>query len=158
MKEYRGDEFLYLVEIDDKGNGKDHRFFNQTDGTSSIETGDIELDTKDRSGSDYGNVTESLSIEGVLTQDDPAIPFVKKQARNKKFIKITEVNTRTLETESGMYKIDSFEQTNSNGEFATYSLEASLNGEIKEGELEEVPEGAPDSGMGSDEDGNGGTP
>jgi len=142
MKEYRGDEFLYLVEIEDGGIGTDHRFFNQTDGSSTIESDEIELNTKDRSGSDYGSVTESLSIEGILTEDDPAIKYIKKQIRKKQFVKITEINTRTLEAEYGSYKIDNFEQTNSNGEFVTYSLDASLNGTIKEKTLVEVPEGA----------------
>lgn len=150
MKEYRGDDFLYLVEIEDGTSKKDHRFFNQTDGSSSIESDAIELDTKDRTGSDYGKVTESVSLEGVLTEGDPAVKYVKKALRNKKFVRITELNTRTLETESGLYMITSFEKTYSNGDFATYSLEADLNGSIQEGEIEEIPEGAPDSGMDDD--------
>lgn len=148
MKEFKGDEFLYLVEVEDN----DRRFFNQTDGSSSIESDSIDLNTKDRTGSDYGSITESVSLEGVLTEGDPAIRFVKKQLRGKKLIKITELNTRTLEAESGMYMISSFEQTNSVGEFATYSLDAELNGSIKESELEEVPEGAGDDYEGGFDD------
>lgn len=144
--EYRGDDFLYLVEI----NNNDVRIFNQTDGTTSIESDDIELDTKDKSGADYGSVTETVSIEGVLTEDDPAIPFIKNAIRNKKMVKITELNTRDLSTESGNYKINSFEKSSSNGEFATYSIDATLNGSIKKGELTEIPDGAPDEKEDSD--------
>lgn len=141
--EYRGDEFLYLVEIDDAGK-KDHRFFNQTDGSSSIEADSIELETKDKSGADYGNVTETVSIEGILTKDDPTIPYIKKALRTKKMVKIYQLNTRDLSTEMGMYKVDNFEQESSYGEYVTYSIEATLNGFIKEGTLEESPEGAPE--------------
>ncbi|SET69216.1 phage major tail protein, TP901-1 family [Oceanobacillus limi] len=147
--EYRGDEFLYLVEIEEEdGSGSttktDYRPFNQTNGSNSIEADSIDLNTKDKTGSDYSNVTESLSLEGVFTENDPAIPYIKKSIRQKKLVKITTVNTRTLDTEFGKYKLDSFEQSNSNGEFATYSLEATLNGDIQVGTLTEVPEGAPD--------------
>lgn len=153
--EYRGDDFLYLVEVEDRNGGSTRRFFNQTDGSSSIEADDIELNTKDKSGSDYGNVTETVSIEGVLTKGDPAIPFIKKAIRNKRMVRIIEVNTRELDAEEGLYKINSFEQTNSNGEFATYSIEAALNGKIKETTLQELPEGAPDENE-DDDDGKGG--
>lgn|SRR5699024_306815 len=144
--EYRGDDFLYLVEIDNN----DHRIFNQTDGSRSIEADDIELDTKDKSGSDYGKVSENLSIEGVLTEDDPAIPYLEDSIRNKEMIRITRLNTRDLSTESGRYKLNNFETTSSNGEFANYSIDATLNGSIKKGELTEIPEGAPDEKEDSD--------
>jgi len=142
--EYKGDDFLYLVEIEDGAAVKAHRFFNQTNGTSTIEADDIELSTKDKTGSDYGKVTETLSIEGVLTLDDPAIKYVKNAIRNKHLVRIIEVDTRHKTTEEGLYKINSFEITSSNGEFATYTLEASLNGSITEGELTEIPAGATD--------------
>lgn len=141
-KEYRGDEFLYLVEVEDSEGNSTRRFFNQTDGTSSIDSDDIELETKDKTGSDYGSVTEELSIEGVLTKGDPAIPYIKKSIRGKKFVRIITVNTRDLSTEEGDYKIDSFEQSNSTGEFSEYSIDATLNGTLKEDELDKLPEGA----------------
>jgi len=153
VKEYKGDEFLYLVEVEDEDGTKDRRFFNQTDGSSTIDADSIDLDTKDRTGSDYGSITESVSLEGVLTEGDPAVKYVKKQLRKKRLVKITEVNTRTLDTESGDYMISSFEKTSTNGDFATYSLDAELNGDIKEGKLDEVPEGA---GGEDDDDGDGG--
>lgn len=151
--EYRGEEFLYLVEVEDGSGSTTHRPFNQTGGSSSIEADSIELDTKDKTGSDYGAVTESISIEGIMTEDDPAIKFIKQAIRSKLFIRIITVNTRDLSTEEGRYKIDSFEQSNANGEFATYTLGATLNGSLTEGELTELPDGAPDSG--NDGDGGG---
>lgn len=154
-EEYRGDDFLYLIEVEDDDGESVRRFFNQTDGSSTIEADDIELETKDKTGTDYGSVTEELSIEGVLTKDDPAIPFIRKSIRKKKFVRIIEVNTEDLSTEEGMYKIDSFEKTSSTGEFAEYTIEASLNGSIKEDELDELPDGATDEDE-KDEDGEGG--
>lgn len=151
-EEFRGDDFLYLVEVEDDDGESVRRFFNQTDGSSTIEADDIELETKDKTGTDYGSVTEELSIEGVLTKDDPAIPFIKKSIRRKKLVRIIEVNTEDLSTEEGMYKIDSFEKSSSKGEFAEYTIEASLNGSIKEDELDELPEGASDDSDEDDED------
>jgi len=151
--EYKGDEFLYLVEIPDESSTKNYRLFNQTDGNTDIEADSIELDTKDKTGEDYGKVSQSISIEGILTEGDEAVRYIKKAIRQKRFVKIIEVNTRTLDTEEGAYMISSFGRTFSNGDYATYSIEGSLNGEITEGTLQEVPEGAPESKIGA---GNGG--
>jgi len=144
--EYKGDDFLYLLRINKTGDVFDmYRFFNQTDGSRTIEADDIELTTKDKTGSDYGSVTENVTIEGVFTQNDPAIKFVTKAIRNKELVEIIRLDVRTKETEEGLYKLNNIEQTDSVGEFASYSIDATLNGSIKEGELAEVPEGAPDS-------------
>lgn len=145
--EYRGEEFIYLVEVPGADPEVDPseklRAFNQTGGSTSSEADSIDLDTKDKTGSDYGSVTQSVSLEGVLTENDQAIAHIKKAQRQKQFVKITELNTRTLDAETGSYMISSFERSFGNGEFATYSLEASLNGGITEETLTEVPEGAP---------------
>lgn len=138
--EFRGDEFLYLVKVDEE----DHRIFNQTDGSHDISADSIELNTKDRTASDYGNVTETISIDGVLTEDDPAVAYLKTAIRTKQLVTITEVNTRDLTTETGLYKLDSFNKTSSNEDFAMYSIGATLSSTISEGTLTEVPEGAPD--------------
>lgn len=143
--EYKGSDFLYLVYVDDES--KEFRIFNQTDGSSDSSADEIELDTKDKTGSDYGKVTHTLSIEGILTEDDTALTFIKKAQRQKKFVKIIEVNTRTDETEEGMYMLTSVNMTYSNGDYATYSIDAALNGSITEGTIAEVPEGAPDTGI-----------
>ncbi|MGG1594908.1 phage major tail protein, TP901-1 family [Terribacillus saccharophilus] len=144
--EYRGDEFIYLVGIEDEaGAVTDHRPFNQTSGSTSESSDEIELSTKDKTGSDYGDFTKTVSLEGIITEGDPAIKFIRSQQRRKRMIRITELNTRTLETETGYYMISTFDREFSNGDFATYSLEAALNGELTEGTLTEVPEGAPAS-------------
>lgn len=151
--EYRGEEFLYLVEIpgDETNPAENFRLFNQTAGSTNSDADSIELDTKDKSGSDYGTVTQSISIEGILTEGDDGISYIEQAQRQKRFVKIIEVNTRNLETKEGSYMISSFERSFSNGDHATYSIEASLNGSITEGVLTEIPDGAPDSG-----DNNGG--
>src|SRR5699024_1183394 len=105
--EYKGDEFLYLVEIPDESSTKNYRLFNQTDGNTDIEAESIELDTKDKTGEDYGKVSQSISIEGILTEGDEAVRYIKKAIRQKRFVKIIEVNTRTLDTEEGAYMISS---------------------------------------------------
>lgn len=143
--EYRGEEFLFVVVIDDGNGEKLVRPFNQTSGSTSDEADSIDLDTKDKTGSDYGKVTRSVSFEGVITQGDPFVKAMKKKIRNKEFVKIYEVDTRTKEAEVGMYMISSFEREFSNGDFATYSLEGSLNGELTEQTLTEIPAGAPSS-------------
>lgn len=143
--EYKGSDFLYLVYVDDEK--KEFRIFNQTDGGSDSSADEIELDTKDKSGSDYGSITHTINIEGILTKDDEAIKFIKKAQRQKKFVKIIEVDTTTEDTEEGMYMLTNVSMTYSNGDYATYSIDATLNGSITEGTILEVPEGAPDTGI-----------
>lgn len=144
--EFQGEDFIYAVTITDPTSGGVlSRPFNQTDGSSTLEFDEVELDTKDKTGSGYGKKTETVSLEGVLTEGDPFPKWLKKEIKKRKLIEITEINTRTLETEKGMYMITSFERTYSNGENAQYSLEGKLNGETTEGTVTEVPEGAPDA-------------
>lgn len=144
--EYKGDDFLYLVEIPGELPADDasHRLFNQTDGSHSIEADEVELNTKDKSGSDYGAVTENVSIEGILTKNDPAIKYIRDSIRGKKLVKIIKVDTTNETTEEGKYKLNNFEQSDSVGEYSTYSIDATLNGKITDGTLTTVPEGAPD--------------
>lgn len=139
--EFKGEEFIYAV-----GEGELMRGFNQTDGSHDISADEIELDTKDKTGSDYGKITESHSIEGILTQDDPFITYVLDKLRGKELIPMHVINTRTLEAEKGMYMITSFNRSYSNGDFATWSLDVTLNGKVEKVTLEAVPEGAPESG------------
>src|SRR5690625_7182550 len=100
---YKGEEFLYLVETVTETGTELIRPFDQTGGGTSISADEIELDTKDRSGSDYGKVTQTISLEGNITEGDPFPDYIKKAMRNKEFVKIYEVNTRTKEAEYGMY-------------------------------------------------------
>ncbi len=140
--EYKGDEFIYAVVLTTEAGDTLVRPFNQTDGGTSISADSIDLDTKDKSGSDYGAVTQEISLEGVITEGDTFINEMKAKIRNKEFVKIYEINTRTKEAEWGMYMISSFELSYSNGDFATYSLGGTLNGEVTAETLTEVPAGA----------------
>ena len=144
--EYKGDEFIYAVEIPAGPEGTPEatiiRPFNQTGGSTTLEADSVDLDTKDKSGSDYGKISQSVSIEGILTEGDEFITYIKTAIREKKFVKIYEINTRTKDAESGMYMISSFERSFSNGDFATYTLEGSLNGPVDAATLEEIPTGA----------------
>lgn len=140
---YKGEEFLFLVEIETDEGKAVVRPFDQTGGGVSSTADEIELDTKDRSGSDYGKVTQTISLEGNLTEGDPFPKAVLKAQREKKFVKIYEVNTRTLEAEYGMYMIGTFDKEYSNGDLSTYTLDGTLFGEICETTLNRIPEGAP---------------
>lgn len=140
--EFRGEEFIYVVETAIAGGTKLLRPFNQTGGSSEISADTIDLDTKDKTGSDYGKVTESLSLEGILTEGDALIDVMAATLRTKKLIKIYCVNTRDLSAESGLYMVSSFTREYSNGDFATYSMEATLNGAVKADKLDVLPPGA----------------
>lgn len=148
--EYRGEETLFVVEIEDDAGTKLIRPFNQTGGSVNIAADSIELATKDKTGSDYGDVTQEISLEGIITEGDPFVQEMKRKIRNKEFVKIYEVNTRTNEAEFGMYMISAFDRDFAHGEFATYSLTGSLNGDVTEETLTEIPEGAP-GGFGDDD-------
>lgn len=151
---YKGEDIVFLVEIEDElGEGVLVRPFDQTGGSHTIEADEMEVSTKDRQGSDYGNITESRSFEGELVYEDPFIPAMKKAMRGKKFVKIYEVDLITKKAEYGMHMISSFERDYSHGDFATYSLDANLFGSPCETTLTEIPEGAPGI-AGMDCDGN----
>ena len=150
---YKGEDVIFLVEVKDElGENKLIRPFDQTGGSHSIEADELEVSTKDRQGTDYGEVTESRSFEGELVYDDPFIPAIKKAIRNKEFVKIYEVDLKTNEAEYGMHMISSFELDYAHGDFATYTLNANLFGKPQTTTLTEIPEGAPDIGI---EDGGG---
>ncbi|GGP13568.1 phage major tail protein, TP901-1 family [Oceanobacillus neutriphilus] len=153
---YKGEEFIYLVELKN-GNGTTLvRPFDQTGGGTSLETDEIEIDTKDRSGSSHGKVTESISLEGNITEGDPFPKAMKKMIRAKEYVKIYEIDTRTNEGEYGMYMVSSFDLEHENGDNSTYSLEGTLFGTTKEVKLDELPEGAPPlEGMEDDENDDG---
>ena len=139
---YKGEEFVYLVEIEDDGK-KVVRPFDQTGGGTTISADSIDIDTKDRTGSDYGKITQTISLEGNLTEGDPFPAAIKKAIRAKEFVKIYEVNTRDLSAEYGMYMINSFDRAFGNSDHATYTLEGTLFGDICETELTRLPDGAP---------------
>lgn len=141
--EYRGEEMLFAVALPDEGSGETLiRPFNQTGGSKNIAADSIELDTKDKTGSDYGKVTEEISLEGIITEGDPFVDFLKGAIRAKELVKIYEIDTRTKEAEHGMYMISSFEKSFGNGDFSTYSLSGTLNGSVTAETLVTIPTGA----------------
>ncbi|MBO1582719.1 phage major tail protein, TP901-1 family [Bacillus sp. XF8] len=148
--EFKGKETLYLIDIpQEDGNSKTLRLFNQTSGSRSIEAGEIELKTKDKSGSDYGDVTQSVSIEGVSTEGDEALDYVEEAITKKKLVKIHEVSLRSatttsFKTKSGTYMLNTVELSHENEEFSKYSIEAKLNGNLTVGTISTIPPGAPD--------------
>src|SRR5690625_4590688 len=101
--EYKGEETLFVVEIEGDDGTALHRPFNQTGGSVNIAADSIELSTKDKTGEDYGDVTQEVSLEGIITEGDPFVDAIKAKIRAKEFVKIYEVNTRTKEAEFGMY-------------------------------------------------------
>jgi len=141
---YKGEDTLYLVEIETDAGKELVRPFDQTGGGTSLSSDDIDVSTKDRTGTEYGDVSQTVSLEGEIAEGDPFIKAMKKAIRNKKFVKIYEVNTLTSEAEYGFYKINSFDLEYPNGESSTYSLEGSLFGKVTEITLTEIPDGAPD--------------
>lgn|SRR5690625_386336 len=154
---YKGEEFLYLVETITETGTELIRPFDQTGGGTSISADEIELDTKDRSGSDYGKVTQTISLEGNITEGDPFPDYIKKAMRNKEFVKIYEVNTRTKEAEYGMYMLTTFDREYTNGDLSTYTLDGTLYGNVCTTTLTEIPDGAPPlEGMDCDGDTGGG--
>ena len=140
---YKGEEFLYLVETVTETGTELIRPFDQTGGGTSISADEIELDTKDRSGSDYGKVTQTISLEGNITEGDPFPDYIKKAMRNKEFVKIYEVNTRTREAEYGMYMLTTFDREYTNGDLSTYTLDGTLYSNVCTTTLTEIPDGAP---------------
>lgn len=151
---YKGEDVICLVEIEDElGEKTLVRPFDQTNASHSITADEMEVTTKDRAGTDYGEITEARSFEGELVYDDPFIPAMKKAMRNKKFVKIYEVDLITKKAEYGMHMINAFDLEYSHGDFATYSLDANLFGNPCETTLTEIPEGAPPLG-GMDCDGS----
>ncbi|WP_332606871.1 phage major tail protein, TP901-1 family [Bacillus spizizenii] len=136
--EYRGDEFLYAI----KGADGLMRPFNQTDGGTTRSFDSIDLDTKDKSGADYGKETQEISLEGIITEGDDFIEYMDDKLDKKEFVEIYEINTRTKTAKAGDYMISSFEKKYGNGDFATYSLSGTLNGKTRKETLIEIPTGA----------------
>lgn len=140
--EYTGDEFVFAVEIP-LDSGTLLRPFNQTDGGTSTESDTIELKTKDKIGLEYGSSSRTISMDGLLTEGDVAIPYLEAAPVTKTKVKIYDINTRTKEANWGMYVITKFERSFSDGDSANYSLEGKLDGVITPVTLTTVPTGVP---------------
>jgi len=156
---YKGEDRVFLVEVEDELGAKVLiRPFDQTGGSHTIEADELEVSTKDRQGTDYGDVTESRSFEGEIVHGDVFIDAIKDKMRNKEFVKIYDVDLITNKAEYGMHMITSFDMSFDHGDFATYSLDANLFGKPCKTTLTEIPEGAPGlAGMDCDGNDDGGT-
>ncbi|EAE5415595.1 TPA_asm: phage major tail protein, TP901-1 family [Listeria monocytogenes] len=141
--EYTGSDIIYLVSIPGTDGETYVRPFNQTDGTTSVEADDIELETKDKSETNYGKVSQTVSFGGIMTTGDEAFPYMLNALRKKQYVSITELDMKTKKGEKGVYKLNSFERDNGVGANVSLSVEAALSGEVTEVTLTDVPEGAP---------------
>src|SRR5690625_6852779 len=82
---YKGEEFIFLVEIETDDGKEIVRPFDQTGGSVSSSADEIEIATKDRTGADYGDITQTISLEGNITEGDPFVKAIKKAQREKKY-------------------------------------------------------------------------
>jgi len=139
----KGDKIVYAIRFKDETSAeKMLRVLYQTSGSRSISADEVEISTKDIDGTDYGKVTESISFEGLLGTDDPALEQMKAHIKGKKFAEILEINIDTLKAEVGKYMISSLDFEYPDDESATYSFDAKLSGVTTDETLTEVPEGA----------------
>src|SRR5690625_2382678 len=136
---YKGEDIVFLIEAEEGL----IRPFDQTGGSSTIEADELDVSTEDGSGTDYREVTETRSFEGELVYDDPFVDVLKDAIRNKKFVKVYEVDLKTNKSEYGMHMISNYERDYDHRDFATYSVDAKLFGYVCETELTEIPDGAP---------------
>jgi len=143
MPVLKGEKIVYAVRFtDEQSQQQILRVLYQTTGGRSYEADEIEVNTKDIDGVDYGAVTESISFEGLVGIDDPALEHLRDCIKNKKFAEILEINTDTKEAEVGKYMISSLEFEYPDEENATFSFEATLVGSTTNETLTEVPAGA----------------
>lgn len=139
----KGEKIVYAVRFtDEQSQQQILRVLYQTSGSRSYEADEIEVNTKDIDGVDYGAITESISFEGLMATDDPAIEHLKDCIKSKKLAEILEINIDTKEAEVGKYMISSLEFEYPDEENATYSFEATLVGSTTKETLTEVPGGA----------------
>src|SRR5690625_519407 len=150
---YKGEDIVFLIEAEEGL----IRPFDQTGGSTTIEADELDVSTKDRSGTDYGEVTESRSFEGELVYGDPFVDVIKAAMRNKKFVKVYEDDLKTNHADYRLHMNSNLQRDYDHGEFATDSVDANLFGDVCQTDLPELPDGAPAlAGMDCDgEDGGG---
>lgn len=144
MAVVKGKDKIFAVRVPDGELGNVLRVLYQTSGSRSKSRDEIEVNTKDISGSDYGNKTETISFEGLMSKDDPALEALESAIDDGEFVEILEIDINTLEAKVGKYMISTFDVEYPGDDNATYSIEASLVGATKTETLTEVPEGAKD--------------
>ena len=139
----KGKDIVYAVRVPDEGGtATTLRVLYQTSGSRSKERDEIDVSTKDISGSAYGLKTETISFEGLMSADDPALQALEDAIDNAEYPEILEINVNTMEAKVGKYMISSFEVEYPGDDNATYSFEASLVGETTKETLTTVPAGA----------------
>lgn len=137
-----GSKRIYAIRFtDEQSTEQTLRVLNQTGGNRSKEYDDVEISTKDLSGVDYGNKTETVSFEGLVTKDDPALAKIEALADAKQFVEILEIDIDSLKAKVGSYKVNSLEFDYPNDDSASYTIEATLFGDMTEETLTTVPEG-----------------
>lgn len=139
----KGKDIVYAVRVPDEGGtATTLRVLYQTSGGRSKERDEVDVSTKDISGSAYGLKTETISFEGLMSADDPALQALEDAIDNAKYPEILEINVNTMKAKVGKYMISSFEVEYPGDDNATYSFEASLVGDTTEETLTTVPAGA----------------
>lgn len=143
MAVLKGDKIVFAIRFtDDTTTEQTMRVLYQTSGGRSISRDEIEISTKDIDGTDYGAKEETISFEGLMSTDDPALERLEGDIRNKRYAEILEINIDTLEAKVGRYMLSSLEYEYPDEESATYSFEAKLIGELTTETLEATPDGA----------------
>lgn len=138
----KGSNVVFAVRFTDELSAEQTlRVLNQTAGSRSKERDEIELNTKDIEGSDYGKKTETISFEGLITKDDGALAYLESCVDDALYAEILEINLETKLAKVGTYMISSLEYDYSDDESATYSFEAKLSGVTAEETLVAVPAG-----------------
>lgn len=139
----KGDQFVFAVRVPGElEESSTLRVLYQTAGGRSKSRDEVDISTKDIDGVDYGKKTESISFEGYMSTDDPALAQLEKHLDDATFAEILEININTKEAKVGKYMVNSFDVDYPDDESATYSFEAKLVGNTTTETLQEVPEGA----------------
>lgn len=139
----KGQDKVFAVRFTDGASAEQTlRVLYQTSGGRSKSRDEIDIATKDIDGTDYGRLTETISFEGLVSTDDPALEQLEKHIDDATFAEILEININTLEAKVGNYMISSFDVEYPDDDSATYSFEARLIGTTTTETLATVPGGA----------------
>lgn len=139
----KGQEVVFAVRFTDGVDAESTlRVLYQTSGGRSKSRDEIDIATKDIDGTDYGKKTETISFEGLMSTDDPALAQLEKHIDEATFAEILEININTLEAKVGNYMVSTFDVDYPDDESATYSFEAKLIGNTTTETLATVPGGA----------------
>src|SRR5690625_2510014 len=89
--EYKGEETLFVVEIEGDDGAALHRPFNQTGGSVNIAADSVELSTKDKTGSDYGDVTQRRHLKELLRKVTRLLTLSRRKYALKNSLKFTKL-------------------------------------------------------------------